>query len=91
MEALQWAYRDAKANNGAPGLDGVTFADIEKVGLESFLDRIQKELISRTYRPMRNRIKEIPKGKDKVRVLRNPSDPRSRGSRGTQTHFRADI
>jgi RNA-directed DNA polymerase len=72
MEALQWAYRDAKANNGAPGLDGVTFADIEKVGLESFLDQIQKELISRTYRPMRNRIKEIPKGKDKVRVLGIP-------------------
>jgi len=72
MEALQWAYRDAKANNGAPGLDGVTFADIEKAGLESFLDQIQKELISRTYRPMRNRIKEIPKGKDKVRVLGIP-------------------
>ena len=72
MEALQWAYRDAKANNGAPGLDGVTFADIEKVGLESFLDQIQKELISRIYRPMRNRIKEIPKGKDKVRVLGIP-------------------
>ena len=72
MEALQWAYRDAKANNGAPGLDGVTFADIEKAGLESFLDQIQKELISRTYRPMRNRIKEIPKGKDKVSVLGIP-------------------
>ena len=35
MEALQWAYRDAKANNGAPGIDGVTFADIEKAGVEA--------------------------------------------------------
>ncbi len=72
METLQWAYRNAKANNGAPGLDGVTFADVEKAGLEAFLDQIQNELVSKTYRPMRNRIKEIPKGKDKVRILGIP-------------------
>ena len=72
LETLQWAYRDAKRNNGAPGLDGVTFADIEKGGLEVFLEQIQDELHSRTYRPMRNRIKEIPKGNGKVRVLGIP-------------------
>ena len=72
METLQWAYRDAKENNGAPGIDGVTFADIEKAGLEAFLQQVQKELVSRTYRPMRNRIKEIPKGNGKVRVLGIP-------------------
>jgi len=72
METLHWAYCDAKANNGAPGIDGVTFADVEKAGLEAFLEQIQKELSSKTYRPMRNRIKEIPKGKDKVRVLGIP-------------------
>ena len=72
LETLQWAYRDAKRNNGAPGLDGVTFADIEKAGLEVFLEQIQDELHSRTYRPMRNRIKEIPKGNGKVRVLGIP-------------------
>jgi RNA-directed DNA polymerase len=72
METLQGAYRDAKANNGAPGLDGVTFADVEKAGSEAFLEQIQKELVTKTYRPMRNRIKEIPKGKDKVRILGIP-------------------
>jgi RNA-directed DNA polymerase len=73
METLQWAYRDAKENNGAPGIDGVTFDDIEKAGMEAFLQRLQNELISGTYRPMRNRIKEIPKDNDMVRVLGIPA------------------
>ncbi len=73
LEALQWAYRDAKENNGAPGIDGVTFDDIEKAGVEAFLEQIQNELVSGTYRPMGNRIKEIPKDNDKVRVLGIPA------------------
>jgi RNA-directed DNA polymerase len=73
METLQWAYRDAKENNGAPGIDGVTFDDIEKAGEEAFLEQIQNELVSGTHRPMRNRIKEIPKDNDKVRVLGIPA------------------
>ena len=56
MEALQLAYRDAKENNGAPGIDGVTFVDIEEAGVKAFLEQIQNELFSGTYRPMRNRI-----------------------------------
>lgn len=70
---LQTAYRDVKANNGAPGIDGVSFDDIERGDLACFLERIQHELVSGTYRPMRNRIKEIPKGKNQVRVLGIPS------------------
>jgi len=73
METLQSAYRDAKNNNGAPGIDGVTFNDIEKDGLEDFLEQIQNELASGMYRPMRNRVKEIPKGNNKVRVLGIPT------------------
>ncbi len=73
MKTLQQAYRDAKENNGAPGIDGVTFADIEKAGVEAFLEQIQIELVSGTYRPLRNRIKVIPKDSDKVRVLGIPA------------------
>ena len=72
-ETLQQAYKDAKGNDGAPGIDGVSFQDIEKAGVGDFLEQIQEELVSETYRPMRNRIKEIPKGKDKVRVLGIPT------------------
>lgn len=73
METLEEAYALAKANDGAPGIDGVTFEAIEEQGREAFLAQIRKELISKTYLPQRNRRKEIPKGKDKVRVLGIPS------------------
>jgi len=41
-ETLQEAYRMAKKNNGAPGIDGVTFEAIEESGAESFLQQIQR-------------------------------------------------
>ena len=73
METLKEAYRLAKRNNGAPGIDGVTFEAIEEVGLEAFLLGIRDELVSSTYYPMGNRRKEIPKGNGKVRVLGIPT------------------
>jgi RNA-directed DNA polymerase len=74
METLQEAYRMARKNDGAPGIDGVTFEAIEESGEESFLQQIRDELVLNTYRPMRVRKKEIPKdGGTKVRVLSIPS------------------
>ena len=74
METLHEADRMAKKNDGAPGIDGVTFEAIEESGEESFLQQIRDELVSNTYRPMRVRKKEIPKdGGSKVRVLSIPS------------------
>jgi RNA-directed DNA polymerase len=73
-ETLQEAYAMAKENNGAPGIDGVTFEAIEESGVESFLQQIRDELTTNTYRPMPARKKEIPKdGGTKVRVLSIPS------------------
>jgi RNA-directed DNA polymerase len=73
-ETLYEAYRMAKENDGAPGIDGVTFEAIEERGVESFLEQIRDELVSNTYRPMRARKKEIPKdGGKKVRVLSIPA------------------
>jgi RNA-directed DNA polymerase len=74
METLREAYRVAKANNGAPGIDGVTFEDIEGSGVEGVLEQIRDELVARTYQPMRVRRKAIPKdGGTKVRVLSIPT------------------
>jgi RNA-directed DNA polymerase len=73
METLHEAYRMAKSNNGAPGIDGVTFEAIEESGEESFLRQIRDELVTHTYRPMRARRKEIPKDGGKVRVLSIPA------------------
>ena len=72
LETLRAAYEIAKKNNGAPGIDGVTFAAIEAGGVEGFLAHLRDELVSRTYRPLRNRRVEIPKRGGKVRVLGIP-------------------
>jgi hypothetical protein len=51
----------AKKNNGAPGIDGVTFEDIEARGAQQYIEQIRNELTERTYVPLRARKKEIPK------------------------------
>jgi len=60
-EVLEEAYRLAKANGGAPGIDGKSFEDIDAEGAEGFLEGIRQELLSRTYQPVGNRRVEIPK------------------------------
>lgn len=65
MDTLWEAYRMAKANKGAPGIDGVRFEDIESEGLEKFLQGIREELQNQTYCPQPNRQVEIPKGDGK--------------------------
>ena len=73
LETLRAAYEIAKRHNGAPGIDGVTFAAIEAGGVEGWLAHLRDELVARTYRPLRNRRVEIPKGGGKVRVLGIPA------------------
>jgi RNA-directed DNA polymerase len=73
IETLQEAYKLAKKNNGAPGIDGVTFKDIEGNGKEEFLQEILDELVSHTYLPTRNRKRDIPKGDGKSRTLGIPT------------------
>ena len=73
LETLHEAYALAKANHGAPGIDGVTFDVIEASGVEGFLQQLRDELVSRTYRPLRCRRKAIPKDGNKVRILSIPA------------------
>ena len=70
---LEQAYQMVKSNNGAPGIDGVTFGDVEQAGVQNFIQGIQQELINGSYRPTRNRIKEIPKANGKTRKLGIPT------------------
>src|SRR3982751_6008085 len=72
-ETLREAYQLTKANNGAPGIDGVTFAAVEAGGVEAFLDQLREELVQRTYRPQKARKVEIPKSGGKMRQLSIPS------------------
>ena len=48
IETLHAAYAMAKNNDGAPGVDGVTFAAIERQGVEAFLGQIRDELVRHT-------------------------------------------
>jgi RNA-directed DNA polymerase len=73
IETLREAFSLSKANNGAPGIDGVTFEDIEAQGTEGFIEQIRSELIQRTYVPLPARRREIPKDGGKVRVLSIPA------------------
>jgi RNA-directed DNA polymerase len=72
-ETLREAYLLAKANDGAPGIDGVTFEAVEAGGVEEFLDQLREELVQRMYKPQRARKVEIPKGGGKMRQLSIPS------------------
>src|SRR6202790_3466913 len=58
---LRHAYGLARANAGAPGVDEVSFAQIEERGLEAWLAGLREELISKTYRPDPVRRVMIPK------------------------------
>ena len=60
-ETLRESYRRAKANNGAPGPDGVTFEAIESAGVEAFLEQIGGELVNGTYQPTGYRRRSIAK------------------------------
>jgi RNA-directed DNA polymerase len=50
-DILRHAYALARANAGAAGVDGVTFAQIEASGVERWLAGLREELVSKTYRP----------------------------------------
>ena len=102
LETLRAAYVLAQKNDGAPGVDGVTFAAIKAQGVEAFLVQIRDELVRRTYAPLPARRQEIPKDGGKVRVLSIPairdrvvqgalSSYWSRSSRPTSNRARLDI
>lgn len=71
-ETLEEAYRIAKRNGGAPGIDGQAFEDIEATGVAPFLAALREELLSGHYQPQPNRRVDIPKGNGKVRTLSIP-------------------
>ena len=52
-DILLHAYRLARSNKGAPGVDGQTFEAIEALGLEGWLSGIRDGLRAKTYRPQR--------------------------------------
>ena len=60
-DILSHAYKLARANAGAPGVDGITFEQIDASGLEAWLAGLRDELVTKTYRPDPVRRVMIPK------------------------------
>src|SRR6202011_2345161 len=72
-DILRHAYALARANAGAPGVDEVTFAQIDLSGREAWLAGLREELISKTYRPSPVRRVSIPKPDGGERPLGIPT------------------
>jgi RNA-directed DNA polymerase len=72
-DVLAFAYGISFANQGAAGVDGQTFDDIEAYGWERWVDELAEELRKQTYRPQAVRRVYIPKPDGKQRPLGIPT------------------
>ena len=72
-DILFHAYRLARPNKGAPGVDGQSFEEIEAMGLEGWLSGIRDDLRAKTYRPEPVRRAMVPKPGGGERPLGIPS------------------
>jgi len=72
-DVLWEAWRRVKRNRGAAGIDAMTLADIEQMGVEAFLEDLGARLRAGTYRPAAVRRRYIPKGTGGQRPLGIPT------------------
>jgi RNA-directed DNA polymerase len=68
-DILAHAYALCRSNQGAPGMDGQDFAEVERYGLERWLGELALALKEETYRPDPIRRVYIPKANGKLRPL----------------------
>jgi RNA-directed DNA polymerase len=71
-DVLRFAYDRCRANRGASGVDGQSFADIEAYGVDRWLGELAEELRRETYQPQSVRRVYIPKPDGKQRPLGIP-------------------
>lgn len=72
-DVLAHGYHLARSNQGAPGVDQVSFEQIESQGLMDWLEGLAEQLRSKTYRPDPVRRVQIPKPDGGQRPLGIPT------------------
>ena len=73
-DILMFAYCLVRANKGSPGVDGMSFEDIEqKIGIDTFLSELAQDLKDKTYHPSPVRRVMIPKADGSLRPLGIPT------------------
>jgi RNA-directed DNA polymerase len=75
LDVLQAAWKLVRKPKTAPGVDGVTFVAIEdsETGVQGFLEQLQEELRSKSYKPAAVRRVNIPKPDGRTRPLGIPT------------------
>ena len=75
LDVLQAAWNLVRKPKTSPGVDGVTFSDIENApgGVADFLAELQEELRSKRYKPLPVRRVHIPKPDGRTRPLGIPT------------------
>jgi RNA-directed DNA polymerase len=72
-DILTYAYQCAKSKGGAGGVDGQTFSEIERYGMDRWLGELTEELRKKTYQPQALRRVSIPKPDGGIRPLSIPT------------------
>jgi len=72
-DVLWGASRHCRPNDGAPGVDRVTFDQIEAQGVETWLAKLQEELRTTSYRSLPLLRAWIPKSNGGQRPLAIPA------------------
>ena len=75
-DVLWRAWVAVRRNNGAPGIDKITLADVEEYGVARLLDELASELGRGRYRPLPARRVLIPKpGTQRAEAVVDSSGP----------------